>query len=193
MPSLTSLVESDARHTCSTRKTASSAAWGGICTMGQSGPASSRLAEGLQICGPSFLHPLERAPSVQNLACARNVRRLRQDRLPALPSGSISVPIREPGIPCTSSNGKDRAAPNHAARSLLQAEGDALEYIPPLVRSLRPSRRCVECRAFTGCREASVQIRRRVGWRCRVRLLVLRQRTGLVAAPKMAPLCQFRP
>src|SRR5262245_16784147 len=75
---------------------------------------------------------------------ARYVRRLRQDRLPAMSSGSISVPIRKPGIPCTSSNSKDRAAPNHAARPLLQAEGDALEYVPPPVRSLRPSRCRVE-------------------------------------------------
>src|SRR5262245_48269122 len=71
-----------------------------------------------------------------------------------------AVPIREPGIPSTSRNSKDRAAPNHAARALLQAERDALEYIPPPVRSLRPSRCPVKCRASAGCRETSVQVRR---------------------------------
>ena len=58
------------------------------------------------------LSPLRRA-------CARHVRRLRQDRLPALSSCSIPIAIRDSERSRAPSNRQNRAAPDYAPRTFL--------------------------------------------------------------------------
>ena len=89
----------------------------------------------------------------------RDIRRVRQSWLQALSSCSISVAMWGCERSCALGNRQDRAAPNHAAQPLLQAERNALAHVPSPLRSLRSSRCSVECQPCAGCPETRASIR----------------------------------
>jgi hypothetical protein len=78
----------------------------------------------------------------------RDIRRLRQNRLQALSSCSISVAMWRCEGSCALGNREDREA--HAAGTLLQAEGNVVADVSS---PLRPSRCSVECWAYACSRE----------------------------------------
>ena len=103
------------------------------------------------------LSDLDGLPTLQWTG-ARDIRWLRQNRLSALSSCSISVAMWGCEGPRAPSNRQDREAPDYPAGPLLQAEGDALAYIPSPLWPLRSSRCSVECRARACCPESRASI-----------------------------------